>query len=93
MRTSEKFRLPNKTQWALNDLECKQIEARRIMDDMLAWLEHQRTEAGLNMDKARMANLGKLSHHIAQLSQSLAKAERLVSDAQRGIYRQGLDGE
>lgn len=90
MRTSEKFRLPNKTQWALNDLETLQIKHRALMDEILNWLEHQRTEAGLNMDKTRLANLGKLSQHIARLSQTMAKAERLVSDAQRGIYRQEL---
>lgn len=93
MPSSNRVRLPNKTQWALDDLGAAQIEARRIMGEILNWTAHQRTEAGLNMDKARMANIGKLDHHIAALALLLAEMERVVSDAKQGIHRQELDGE
>lgn len=81
-----RVRVPNKIQWSLDEMITRLSNARADMDAIIDWIEHQRAESRLNMDKRSMAQLGELSHHISRLALRLSESEILARDARRGEF-------
>lgn len=79
-------RLANKTQWALDDWIDDCADAHRSLRCLVAWIDRQRAEAKLNVDKHRMAQLGELSQEIARLSLLLSESDRSARAARNGDY-------
>jgi hypothetical protein len=81
-----RLRLPNKTQWALDDMLRHAKEGREGMQTMLEWIERERLDAKGHYDTPRLARLGELSHIVAGVALHVGELERLASDARAGIY-------
>lgn len=83
-----KFRLANKTQWSLDALEERLFSSRKTVSRIVEWTTHYREDAMLKMDKAMLANLGRLDHDAAKLALLMAEMEQIVRDARVGVFRQ-----
>ena len=81
-------RVPNKTQWSLDDWIKDCAGEQAILRHVVGWLDRQRAEARLNIDKHRLAALGELSQEIARLSLLVADSERSARAARNGDYHE-----
>jgi hypothetical protein len=88
-RTAEatRQRIPNKTQWSLDDMLRIAERARLEMGEIQKWIACERLDAKRKYDASRQARLGELDHLLCSLALQVAALERLASDARQGIYR------
>ena len=78
---SYKPRLATTTQVKLRAIIEKSVTSHAYLREILEWVERERSEARLNMSKARQANVGDLSHAVANLMADLAEIERAAREA------------
>lgn len=84
-------RLANLTIWALQDIIGLCRDAHDALSLVVEWVERERVEANVNMDKRRKAQLGDLSHAVSRLLLILSAVERIAGDARQGRYDEGRD--
>lgn len=79
-----KPRLATITRSHLRAIIERNRSARMSLEEILEWIEIQKKEAKLNMDKARQAKLGELSFSVAKLIADLAEIESSAHAASDG---------
>lgn len=83
-RGEYKPRLATTTLNHLNTIVDKSVSGHTHLESIIAWINCERSEAKFNMDKARQARVGELSHAVAQLALEWADIERAAREARDG---------
>lgn len=79
-RGEYKPRIATLTLGKLKLITKKSVSAHEALKEILAWVERERSEAKLNMDKGRQARIGDLSFPVAQLQSYLMEIERAARE-------------
>jgi hypothetical protein len=83
-RGEYKPRLATTTLTHLDNIVDKSVSGQAHLRAIIEWLNCERSEAKFNMDKARQAKVGELSHAVAQLALDWADIERAAREARDG---------
>ncbi|MCC6454460.1 MAG: hypothetical protein IT328_05915 [Caldilineaceae bacterium] len=83
-RGEYKPRLATTTKTHLDTIVDRSVSGHSHLREIVEWLNCERTAAKMNMDKARQARAGELSHAVAQLALDWADIERAAREARDG---------